>query len=284
MADVLILGAGIFGTSTAYHLSKEDPNLSITIVDRHPYPFPNAGSSDAGLGASYDVNKIVRADYSIPFYMDLAHEAIEVWNTWDLIKGYYHRSGWIALGEKGSDLTERIRKNFRACGKEDVTADVKLDEVKNKWNGVLQDMSTEGIGSAYFNPGAGWAEADKAVAAILKECVDLGRVKYCQGEIAEILFASNAQGVKGVKLVSGKILEAKKVVLATGAWTSKIMSPIEDQLGFKDNERVESQVKTAGVVAMHWQLSSDNKQRYDQMPVVIYGERGKLESSLEAPL
>ena len=277
MEDFLVLGAGIFGTSTAYYLSKQHPQSSITIIDRHPIPISDAGAVDAGLGASYDVNKIVRADYSVPFYMNLAHEAIDVWASWDLTKKYYHRSGWIALGEKGSDLAARIRKNFKTCGREDVTSDVSFDEAKQRWNGVLQDMSTDEIESAYFNPSAGWAEADKAVAAMLSEAIETseGRVKYRRGEVAEIILHENGEGVKGVTLVNGNTIHAGKVILATGAWTSKVMSPLEDRLSIAEEGRVESQVKAAGVVAMHWKLSVDQAEKYSQMPVIIYGARGK---------
>ena len=277
MEDFLILGAGIFGTSTAYYLSKQHPQSSITIIDRHPFPITAAGSIDAGLGASYDVNKIVRADYSVPFYMNLAHEAIDSWASWDLIKKFYHRSGWIALGAKDSDLGTRIRKNFKTCGREDVTSDVSLDEAKQRWNGVLGDMSTDGIGSAYFNPSAGWAEADKAVAALLSEAIESseGRVKYQKGEVAKIVLNESNEGVKGVDLVDGTTVNARKVILATGAWTSKVMSPLEDQLGISEERRAESQVKAAGVVAMHWRLSTELEEKYGQMPVIIYGEQGK---------
>lgn len=276
MDNVLILGAGIFGTSTAYYLTKENPRLSITVIDRHPFPVPDAGAPDAGLGASYDINKIVRADYTVPFYMDLAHEAIEVWSSSDLISKYYHRSGWIAISEEGSDRAERIRENFQTAGRTDITQDVSLDEARAKWNGVLRDMSTSGIKSAYFNPGAGWVEADKAVAAMLCETLELGKgsVKYCQGEIASLVLNSSGEGIRGAELADGRILEAEKVVLATGAWTSKIMSPLEDRLELEEEQRMESQVKAAGVVAVHWNLNEDDKQKYADMPVVIYGESG----------
>ena len=280
MDDVLILGAGIFGTSAAYHLSKDGSRLSITVVDRHPFPAPDAGTDNASLGASCDINKIVRADYSVPFYMNLGHEAIEAWSSWKLISKFYHRTGWIAFGEEGSDLVDRVRKNFKECGKEDVTEDISLDEAKTKWNGVLQDMNTTEIKSAYFNPVAGWVRADKAVASMLDESItqSKGSVKYYQGEIAKMILNEDGNGLKGVQLADGKLLYAKKVLLATGAWTSKILSPVEDSLGFKGEERMESQVKACGVVAMHWQLEGEDMRKYDPMPVIIYGERGNPKS------
>ena len=51
----VIVGAGVFGTSTALHLAKAYPSASITLIDRTPFPCP--------LAASYDYQKVVRADY-----------------------------------------------------------------------------------------------------------------------------------------------------------------------------------------------------------------------------
>ena len=237
----LIVGAGIFGTSTAYHLSKSVSPSTITVIDRHAFPAPAAASSFPPLGASHDTNKIVRADYSVPFYMSLGYEAISSWSTWDLIKPYYHRTGWVMLDEEGSTLAERIRQNFKESGHEDVTRDLDFEEVRSSWGGVLKDIDTSGLGSAYSNPGAGWAEADKAVAAILAEAVDSG-VQYHQGEVRELLFNDDHAGLKGVKLEDGTILMADRIVLATGAWSSQMMTTIEDKLQMEDAERLESQV------------------------------------------
>ncbi|MCJ1318203.1 hypothetical protein MMC15_003531 [Xylographa vitiligo] len=277
-SKILIVGAGIFGTSTAYHLSLTDPNpSSITILDRNAFPpAPAANSADPPLGASYDINKIVRADYSTPFYMNLAYEAIDAWSTNPLYQRFYHRTGWIMLDEIGSDLAERIRKNFRECGRPDPTHDMSLEEVREAWGGVLRETDMKDFGNAYWNPEAGWAEADKAVEAMLKEAVQRG-VQYRQGHVvALLLHGSRRGGVRGVKLADGRTLEADKVLLATGAWTSKLMSGIEDTLSIDANDRIEQQVKAAGVCVAHYELSKDEKKVFDQMPVIINGENGVL--------
>src|SRR2546423_8712777 len=76
--QVLIIGAGVFGASTAYHLQSQINPPKVTLVDILPYGDP------AGLGASVDVNKIIRTDYSSPFYMDLAFQALSAWKTWSV--------------------------------------------------------------------------------------------------------------------------------------------------------------------------------------------------------
>ena len=105
-----------------------------------------------------------------------------------------------------------------------------------------------------------------------------GFVKYAQGEIKELIQNEEGTGVRGVRLTNGKTIEAKKVVLATGAWTSAIMSPLEDRLNLKERERMESQVRAAGVAAVHWRLSAEEKRKYEQMPVIIYGQSGRCKS------
>jgi sarcosine oxidase / L-pipecolate oxidase len=271
----LILGAGIFGTSTAYHLSKKIPNASITLVDKHSYPVPECGTSNAGLGASYDLNKIVRADYSVPFYMDLAYEAIDAWSSMDLVKPYFHRSGWMMMDEADSDLAKRVKDNFATSQRGDPTKEMTFEQVKQGWHSVLKGMSEEGMKVGYFNPESGWAEADRAVAAMLGAAIANG-VEYVQGDIEELLLRDSNQGLKGIRLASGDVLEADKILIATGAWTSKLMAPLEDKLEFGIEEQIESQVKAVGVTAVHWKLNEQEKQIYDDIPVIIYGDQGAL--------
>lgn len=53
----IVVGAGVFGTSTALHLKLQYPDADVTLVDRHD---PDALTRPA---ASWDWNKVVRADY-----------------------------------------------------------------------------------------------------------------------------------------------------------------------------------------------------------------------------
>lgn len=142
-SSFLIVGAGIFGTSTAYHLALTHPSPSrITVLDRSPYPPHHA--------ASTDINKIVRADYTSRFYMDLGYEAQHAWKTWPVLRNakgdpYFHESGWVALSNEGNDFAERIRKNFRERGN-DATSDIDVGEtsgVRDRWGGVLEETDFE---------------------------------------------------------------------------------------------------------------------------------------------
>ncbi|KAJ9623569.1 hypothetical protein H2203_005831 [Taxawa tesnikishii (nom. ined.)] len=262
--SVLIVGAGIFGASTAYHLSRQSPSPSITVLDRTPSPPEPA--------ASNDINKIIRADYSERFYADLAYEAMHAWQNWPELKPYYHRTGWIMLDEKDSDLAERIRKVFRDRG-HDPTEDVKLDDLEKRWGGIMKGTKTDGFRDAYWNPEAGWCEAGHATAKMMDEAVKRG-VRYVCADVEGLVLRSD--GVEGVRTQDGRVLTADKIVLATGAWSSQLMSATEDELDVAENDRIEKQASAAGVCVAHYKMSAQEMSDLNQMPVVVYGGNGEV--------
>ncbi|KAJ5194386.1 FAD dependent oxidoreductase [Penicillium cf. griseofulvum] len=83
---ILIVGAGCFGTSTAYHLSQRG-YTSIRVLD--PYASPSCEA------ASTDISKVIRSDYNEPLYARLGIESIEAWRSWPLFRGLYHVPRWI---------------------------------------------------------------------------------------------------------------------------------------------------------------------------------------------
>ncbi|KAI1617824.1 FAD dependent oxidoreductase [Exophiala viscosa] len=264
--DVLILGGGIFGTSTAYHLSLTHPDPSrIIVLDRAHVPSPDAASSD--------INKIVRADYSKAFYMDLASEAMESWTKDPLLRSYFHQTGWVMVDEKDSDLADRIRKNFRESGRPDTSADVTLDDVKSKWGGVLSGIDTSGYSKAYTNSSAGWADASSAVEAMMNKAIGAG-VRHEVGEVDHLV--SDGQKLTGVRTADGRIFTAEKILLATGAWTPSLMAPFEKTMKIADEDSIQKQIQAAGVCVAAFKLSEDEARHYSQMPVLIYGAKGEV--------
>jgi glycine/D-amino acid oxidase-like deaminating enzyme len=71
----LIVGSGVFGASTALSLIRKYPDARITLIDRDAYDAP------ARVAASWDWNKVVRADYRDIVYTRLALEAQHLWRT-----------------------------------------------------------------------------------------------------------------------------------------------------------------------------------------------------------
>ncbi|KXL49023.1 hypothetical protein M433DRAFT_132819 [Acidomyces richmondensis BFW] len=270
---VLIIGAGTFGTSIAFHLAEsyKDPSR-VTVVDRWAPSSQNDKPS-----ASYDTNRVVRTDYRTLTYSNLAFESIHPW-FWNIhLQGHFHKTGWIALDEEGSDLSQSVREVFKSRGS-DYTETIDLQALnagKCNWGDVTKGTCVDGFSNAYFNPEAGWCNAACATAAYMQAAVDRG-VNRITGEVDHLIFNQNNGGIEGVEMRDGKTLKAKKVVLAAGAWTSSLLSPIEEKIAA--NENIEQQVKAVGHVSAYYTLSDDEVRRFEQskLPVICYGQLGEV--------
>jgi sarcosine oxidase/L-pipecolate oxidase len=113
---IVIVGAGCFGLSTAYHLLKRG-YVNVTVIDRaERIPADDAASSDLNKGRSLSSAPyndpvlqdrgllcvppflraliswllVVRSSYQESFYATLAQNAIDKWLNDDDWKGIYH--------------------------------------------------------------------------------------------------------------------------------------------------------------------------------------------------
>lgn len=266
--SVLIVGAGTFGTSTAYHLALSYKDASrVTVIDQSPSP--------PKLAASIDINRIIRTDYPSPLYCQLAFEAIHAW-FWSLELGpFFHKSGWIFMDEKGSNLSERVLKVFEDRGSHQ-TEDVPLGNLDERW-GILKGTEISGFQNAYWNPEAGWCDAAGATASYMKAAEKRG-VQRVTGHVTKLLLDTDSGQIKGVQTADGQHLTADKILLAAGAWTSSMLSPIEDSLDIPEQDRVERQVQATGRVTAFYKMSDEEVEQLSKskMPVVVYGRQGEV--------
>src|ERR1700704_2374167 len=89
----VVVGAGIHGLSTAYHLAKElrargtGSGADIVVLDKTG---PGAGASGIACG-------VVRNNYFQPAMSELMQACVEVWES-DPAASHYTPVGYIALG------------------------------------------------------------------------------------------------------------------------------------------------------------------------------------------
>ena len=119
---------------------------------------------------------------------------------------------------------------------------------------------------------ATWCDAERATQSFTKVALESG-VKRVTGEVQELLLSADKSRVAGVKLRDGQILRADKIVLAAGAWTSSLMSPIEDALKIQEQDRIERQVTAVGRVSAYYTLNEQDTQGMidEGVPVVVIG-------------
>src|SRR5438034_9519150 len=109
-APYVVVGAGIHGLSTAYHLAKElrarglGAGADVLVLAKAG---PGAGASGIACG-------VVRNNYFQPAMSELMQACVEVWES-DPVAYAYNPVGYVALGaaRQESDLTATFERQER---------------------------------------------------------------------------------------------------------------------------------------------------------------------------
>lgn len=225
--EILIIGAGAFGLSTAMAMAQRHPELGkIHVVDRYEPPVPD--------GSSTDTTRCLRFDYPKKIYADLSKKGMEIIENDGEISPLFHKVGMTFVYDGNDDKWGKIWKN-------------QLAEVKNL-NGpdgvVMQDSPEEVFKrihghnppsghktrwrKAYTNPQSGWIEAENAMKAYYEKCKKYKKIVFTFQEVEKIVYTSGTNKAEGVKFTSGAFLPVKLVIVAAGAWSCKLvdMEPV----------------------------------------------------------
>ncbi|KAI5478450.1 hypothetical protein MNV49_005091 [Pseudohyphozyma bogoriensis] len=252
-SPILVVGAGTFGLSTAWHLARRGYK-NITVIDRHDAP--------SVASAGYDLNKVFRTEYSDPLYSKLAVEARKVWLEEKALEGCYKENGYIfsVCGKSATSVAnwEQAVANSRALGvqfedlltPEDFRAKAPfLKGPLTGWKGV-------------YNKNAGWTHARNALTALTIECKKAG-VKFFSGGAGTMKeFVYGAKGaVVGVKTTDGTVHKADLTVLAAGAWIDELLD-------------TKGQLLAKCWCFAHIQLTEEEAKAFAKAPVVNNRELG----------
>lgn len=222
--DVLVVGAGVFGTAAALELRGRGHD--VTLLDPGPIPHPEASSTD--------VSKMVRMDYgSDVFYHELAEDAMAGWDGWNAMwpRPLYHESGFLVLSagpmEPGGFEHDSFRV-LRERGYDPPRIDgTSLAERYPAWApGAYPD--------GYLSVRGGWAESGEVVRRLATACVDAG-VTVREGMAASLetepstaTAASTPSRVTGVRTTTGDTLHAETTLVCAGAWTPTLLPWLSD--------------------------------------------------------
>lgn len=195
MPSVVIVGAGIFGSSLAYRLVRDD--WSVTLVDKY--------SPGHVRAASGDESRLLRFSHGADsWYTRSALRALELWRELEAESGtsLFEQSGlaWLARSEKGWETeSERV---LRAEG---IPVE-RLEPAAGR--DLFPSFDADGLAFILLEPEAGILRARDAVHATVQQAVAAG-VELLLGE---------ARPREGTVEVDGMTLEADHVVWACGAW------------------------------------------------------------------
>jgi sarcosine oxidase/L-pipecolate oxidase len=253
--SILIVGSGVFGLSTAYSLAQRPSysNTRITVIDRSPFPSPD--------GSSIDTSRIIRADYSDPAYANLAARAQREWRKQGKDElggeGRYTESGLVLVADEGVQGEAYVRGSFENVSEMMREAGDKEAIVKLSSRRSIEEAVGTGGGSGvkgYINRRSGWADAEAGMRWLRKKVEATRRVKFLHGEVMELV--KDGKKVTGVLLKDSSVLKADLVILATGAWTGKLVD-------------LRGRATATGQVLMYLDLTASEQEKLGKMPVLI---------------
>jgi methylglutamate dehydrogenase subunit A len=200
---VLVIGAGVHGLSTAWHVAKQ--GREVLVVDKTAIA---AGASGIACG-------VVRNNYFQPAMQELMAACIEVWES-DPETFHYHGTGYIALGPPAQegDLTEVYERQQRIgypselhLGEQEVEAHMR--SLYPDWRAPgLTVCLHEHAGGYAFNRESmlGLADKARAAGAEIAEGVEVTGFEF-----------DNSGAAQRVRTSAGAI-EVEQVVIAVGPW------------------------------------------------------------------
>ncbi|OKL57829.1 hypothetical protein UA08_07288 [Talaromyces atroroseus] len=256
-SSIVIIGAGTFGISTAFHLAKRD-YTNIICIDRHPWPSPDS--------AGYDLNKIIRTEYEEELYTELALEALRAWRQpmWD---GIFHETGRITTTSGDPEAAKNLKESYENLQRAGAAASIEFVEGKKqivKFCPQLAGASGLDEWKGLWNSEAGWAHARKALEKMASESEKMG-VRFVSGPEGTMtgleLDATNM--LLGIRVASGDIIKADRYILSTGAASPGLLPDI-----------LSTQLWSKCWTLAHIELTDEEIEQWKGIPVVDNMELG----------
>jgi methylglutamate dehydrogenase subunit A len=211
-APYVVVGAGIHGLSTAYHLAKElrarglGSGRDIVVLEK----------SEPGAGASGIACGVVRNNYFQPAMSELMQACVEVWES-DPEAYAYQPVGYVALGPavQESDLAETFERQERIGYRSTfLTGEA---EVARHMQELFPDWRAQGVTACLHEHQGGFAFNRDSVEGLAGKARSEGVEVFTGVEVTDLETAPD-ESVRAVATSRGRIEVGEQLVIAPGPW------------------------------------------------------------------
>jgi glycine/D-amino acid oxidase-like deaminating enzyme len=215
-ATYVVVGAGIHGLSTAWHLAGQlkarglGSGEDVLVLDK----------SEPGAGASGIACGVVRNNYFQPAMSELMLACVEVWES-DPEAFAYQGVGYMALGPKVQEPDLRAtweRQQKIGYSSTFVTGEA---EVAEYMRGIFPDWRAEGVTACLHEHRGGFAFNRDSVDGLAGKARGEG-VRVVSGVEVTGLERGSDDSVVAVETSEGRIEIGETVVLAPGPWAKEV--------------------------------------------------------------
>ena len=232
-ARFVLIGAGIHGLSTAWHLSEKlkkkngnSTNNDIVVIDK----------GGIASGASGIACGVVRNNYFQPAMRELMMHSVKIWES-DPKTFSYHPVGYMQISPESmrKDVTN-IYEQQKAIGYESEFVEGKDDCMKYMKN-IFYDWQAKGITSVLHEKRGGYANNTASIYGLANKAESVG-VRIITGtEVTGFKRGSNSKAITGVVTSKGTI-DCEQVIVGVGPWIRNFwnMLDLPKKISIKDEK------------------------------------------------
>jgi glycine/D-amino acid oxidase-like deaminating enzyme len=209
---VAVVGAGIMGLGSAWALARAGHR--VTVYEQGPVPNPR--------GASIDQHRLIRHAYGNRVgYMRMVVEAYQAWDQlWsDLGEKLYAPTGTLVLDSTTQGWARQTAEALSGLG-------LTLEQLEpGKLERRFPLIASEGVAEALYVGTGGALLAHRIVAALARHLTGRG-VEILPGTRVVALDPARPSLV----LEGGQVVEADVLVVAAGAWVTRLLPALASRL------------------------------------------------------
>jgi len=203
--DVAIVGAGIIGLSTAYHLSAA--GLKLVIIEKD---YLGSGSTLRCIGG-------IRQQFSTPTSIRVMKDSLTLFQQMEEEFGFpveFHQGGYLLLAHT-PQMVEVFQNNIKIQQAEGVNVTLLSPKEAQE---IVPDLNTEGLLAAAYCPDDGQAYPFAVLKGYHQKLQEKKQTFFLHNPVKKIKINGNFR----LTLGDGTTLEAKKVLLSAGPWTGEL--------------------------------------------------------------
>ncbi|MGH9592911.1 MAG: FAD-dependent oxidoreductase, partial [Bryobacteraceae bacterium] len=204
--DIAVIGAGVFGSWTAWHLGRAGKAVLLLDAWGPAHSRASSGGESRAIRMGYGSDEI---------YTRMAMHSLTLWRALSERSGQalFHRTGVLWMGREGDARSEATRETLTRAGVE--IEFIPCSELVKRYPQMrLTDSSMFGI----LEPQSGALMARRAVQAVVQDAGRQG-VKYSIGAVRP---PTGRGRLARVQTTAGETIQAEVFVFACGPWLPKL--------------------------------------------------------------
>lgn len=220
-ARFVIIGAGVHGLSTAYHLAvllrerRLGDGSDIIIIDK----------SGVGAGASGIACGVVRNNYFQPAMRELMAHSVDVWED-DAAVYSYNTVGYMQISpESMHENVASIYEQQQAIGYDSTFVEGAAD-CDAYMKGIFHDWQAKGITSVLHEKRGGYANNMAAMQGLARKCEAEGVGLFGGVTVTGFRSRGGSSAITAIVTDQGEI-ECEQVVIGAGPWVRDFWSMLE---------------------------------------------------------